>query len=472
MVKVCKRSPTVTTCAKRDTNGGSECGTPSEKTSVLRTRKKSSRNLKEAQKGQLPSIASTGRSSIYRGVTRHRWTGRFEAHLWDKSCWNDKQNKKGKQVYLGAYDDEEAAARAYDLAALKYWGPGTLLNFKISEYEKEINEMRNMSREEYLATLRRRSSGFSRGVSKYRGVARHHHNGRWEARIGRVLGNKYLYLGTYSTQEEAAAAYDVAAIQYRGSAAVTNFELSHYTEMQRLGELETSSCMGNNLTAFPEQESNSMPYPNMSISSAGYVSVCSPVSEESVASYQVASNLSSEPTSILNYTPLDSWPLVPTYISRRLGQLPSYALQSTQQSCCANPVAEAIFSEADVSKAAVTVGIPEAQSVITKQFLDEQTAENEVTNTSITAEKGEAISATSMLESCNGLLANHDYQHGSEIWMPDDFASFDTNPCVLPDFDPADVWVGMEMEHEDVFLESIIPKSYPSLYPFPIRACS
>lgn len=43
----------------------------------------------------------------------------------------------------------------------------------------------------------RKSSGFSRGVSKYRGVARHHHNGRWEARIGRVFGNKYLYLGTY-----------------------------------------------------------------------------------------------------------------------------------------------------------------------------------------------------------------------------------------------------------------------------------
>lgn len=28
-------------------------------------------------------------------------------------------------------------------------------------------------------------------------LCRHHHNGRWEARIGRVFGNKYLYLGTF-----------------------------------------------------------------------------------------------------------------------------------------------------------------------------------------------------------------------------------------------------------------------------------
>nr|WAK85961.1 transcription factor AP21 [Nothapodytes nimmoniana] len=88
--------------------------------------------------------------------------------------------------------------------------------------------MKTVTKEEYLASLRRRSSGFSRGVSKYRGVARHHHNGRWEARIGRVFGNKYLYLGTYSTQEEAARAYDIAAIEYRGINAITNFDLSTY----------------------------------------------------------------------------------------------------------------------------------------------------------------------------------------------------------------------------------------------------
>ncbi|KAI3446705.1 hypothetical protein Pfo_003370 [Paulownia fortunei] len=181
----------------------------------------------------IPRDSPPQRSSIYRGVTRHRWTGRYEAHLWDKNCWNEAQNKKGRQVYLGAYDDEAAAAHSYDLAALKYWGQDTILNFPLSTYEKELMEMEGQSREEYIGSLRRKSNGFSRGVSKYRGVARHHHNGRWEARIGRVFGNKYLYLGTYATQEEAAIAYDMAAIEYRGLNAVTNFDLSRYIKWLR-----------------------------------------------------------------------------------------------------------------------------------------------------------------------------------------------------------------------------------------------
>lgn len=204
----------------------------------------------------VPRDSPPQRSSIYRGVTRHRWTGRYEAHLWDKNCWNETQNKKGRQVYLGAYDNEEAAAHAYDLAALKYWGQDTTLNFPVTTYEKELKEMEDQSKEEYIGSLRRKSSGFSRGVSKYRGVARHHHNGRWEARIGRVFGNKYLYLGTYATQEEAATAYDMAAIEYRGLNAVTNFDLSRYIKWLR------PSDQTNNITINNPTEPNPNPNPN------------------------------------------------------------------------------------------------------------------------------------------------------------------------------------------------------------------
>ncbi|GJN10366.1 hypothetical protein PR202_ga28454 [Eleusine coracana subsp. coracana] len=162
------------------------------------------------------------RTSQYRGVTRHRWTGRYEAHLWDNSCKKEGQTRKGRQgnispltwlgvlgclSVLGGYDMEEKAARAYDLAALKYWGPSTHINFPLEDYQEELEEMKNMTRQEYVAHLRRKSSGFSRGASMYRGVTR------------------YIYI---RTQEEAAEAYDIAAIKFRGLNAVTNFDITRY----------------------------------------------------------------------------------------------------------------------------------------------------------------------------------------------------------------------------------------------------
>ena len=63
--------------------------------------------------------------SQFKGVSRHKWTGRWCADV----------NVDDKTIHLGLFDSEENAARAYDEAAQKHHGDFARLNFPDTPYE-------------------------------------------------------------------------------------------------------------------------------------------------------------------------------------------------------------------------------------------------------------------------------------------------------------------------------------------------
>lgn len=182
--------------------------------------------------------SSKPRSSQYRGVTKHKRSQRWEAHIWCRASeggtrqgllakpLKNGRRRAGKQVYLGGFALEAHAAEAYDVAALKVKGTSATTNFPLSKYTDLLKFLDSVTMEELVMAVRRQSEGFSRGSSSFRGVTKHP-SGRWESRVG-MPGSRHVYLGLFDGEQAAARAYDRALVRLRGPTASTNFSIADY----------------------------------------------------------------------------------------------------------------------------------------------------------------------------------------------------------------------------------------------------
>ena len=101
------------------------------------------------------------RTSAYRGVTLHRHTMRWEAHVWLRTEGPRDGLPRGRQVYVGGYRDELTAARAYDLASLKLRPEANAeRNFPPSTYAEFEPAMRAATQEAWILFLRRGLTGW------------------------------------------------------------------------------------------------------------------------------------------------------------------------------------------------------------------------------------------------------------------------------------------------------------------------
>lgn len=170
--------------------------------------------------------------SRYRGVSYDRKKAKWRVQI--------KVAALGKSgVSVGYFDTEEAAARAYDRAAIGLLGhvnPNLQTNFPLLDYEGEsIPPLTGKTREEVKTTLkserikqapRRRFTSRQR-TSRFMGVGSSNRKNQWQARI--LVHGKVTHLGYYETEEEAARVYDRVSIALHGSSAQTNFPHTDYS---------------------------------------------------------------------------------------------------------------------------------------------------------------------------------------------------------------------------------------------------
>lgn len=139
-------------------------------------------------------------SSSYKGVS---WKD-------DLKKWGARIRLYGKSIHIGFFDNELDAAIAYDIFAKKENAEYVSLNFP-NATSKDINRVLAI-----IENPKKRKGCYSiyRGVYQIKGCK------KCNAKI--TYKSKRYYLGSFDTQEEAALAYNVKAIELYGDKAKLN----------------------------------------------------------------------------------------------------------------------------------------------------------------------------------------------------------------------------------------------------------
>jgi hypothetical protein len=133
------------------------------------------------------------KSSSYKGVSKT--ASEWVAQLYDP------QTKS--RHYIGLYDSEEDAARAYDCAAVKLRGPGNAKrNFPGEVISEPLVSLGDKMRE--------------RKTSRFTGVSWHKSNRVWHAYLRNPQTKRRQHIGSYDSETSAAMAYDCVAVELHG----------------------------------------------------------------------------------------------------------------------------------------------------------------------------------------------------------------------------------------------------------------